>query len=296
MANIIRDILQLVLSNFPLIGVLALTTMGLTLTFKTANVANFAQAITSTIGAYMAGILYRDFGVSPAMALLAGTTLCFTFGLLVDAVIIRHIGGGSGRIMVTIGLIVLITAGIPLVFGTIPYNFPRFFTGHLDFNLFGLDLSVTRNGLFILLTSVVVIGILFAALHLTKWGLGVRGTASSMVVAAMMGVNTNLMTAMSWAISSACGGLGAILLASQTQAININMLAAVQAYSLLAFVLGGFSSFYGPVIGAVIIPIALALIAYISGIWATALLYIAVMLVILLKPSGLFGKFAEKKV
>ena len=287
---------QLILNNLYLIGVLALSTMGITLTYKTTNVANFSQAITSTIGAYMAGLMVRDLGCNPWLAMVAGVLLCFVIGVLVDAVVVRNIGGGSGRTMVTIALIVIFTAGIPLVYGTIPYNFPRFFKEQIEFTLFGMQFNVTQNALFVLLLSIAVIGLIFAALNLTKWGLGVRGTSSNLYVAAMMGVNTNMMTALSGGISSACGALAAILLASQTQVINLTMLGSVQANSLLAFVLGGFSSFYGPVVGAAIIPVVQSLMAFISGIWASALLYIVVMLVILIKPAGLFGKSVQKKV
>ena len=296
MANVFHDVFQLILNNLYLIGVLALSTMGITLTYKTTNVANFSQAITSTIGAYMAGLMVRDFGCNPWLAMVAGVLLCFVIGVLVDAVVVRNIGGGSGRTMVTIALIVIFTAGIPLVYGTIPYNFPRFFKEQIEFTLFGMQFNVTQNALFVLLLSIAVIGLIFAALNLTKWGLGVRGTSSNLYVAAMMGVNTNMMTALSWGISSACGALAAILLASQTQVINLTMLGSVQANSLLAFVLCVFSSFYGPVVGAAIIPVVQSLMAFISGIWASALLYIVVMLVILIKPAGLFGKSVQKKV
>lgn len=295
MAAIFRDVFQLILNNLYLIGVLALSTMGIALTYKTANAMNFAQAITSTIGAYMAGLLVRDYSVSPWVALVVGVALCFTIGILIDAVVVRHVGI-SGRAMVTIALIVIFTAGIPLVYGTIPYNFPRFFKEQIEFELFGMRFNVTQNALFVLILSAVVIGVIFAALHLTKWGLGVRGTASNLYVASMMGVNTNLMTALSWGISCGCGALAAILQASQTQVISITMLGSVQANSLLAFVMGGYTSFYGPVIGAAIIPILHSLMAKISGIWASALLYILVMLVILIKPAGLFGKAVQKKV
>lgn len=294
--NALHDIIQLVFSNFHLIGVVMLSTMGIMLCLKTANVANFAQYITSTVGAYVAGLLVRDFGCSPWIGMIAGVLICFIIGILLDAVVIRHIGGGNGRVMVTIALIVIFTAGIPLVFGTIPYNFPRFFQKQIEFTLFGMNFNVTQNGLFVLVLSLVVIAIIVLALNLTKWGLGVRGTSANMYVAAMMGVNTNMMTALSWGISSACGALAAILLASQTQVINISMLGTVNSYSLLACVLGGLTSFYGPVIGAAIIPLVLSLMAFISGIWSSALLYIAVMLVILIKPAGLFGKTIQKKV
>lgn len=295
MADIFHDVFQLILNNLYLIGVLALSTLGITLTYKTANATNFAQAITSVVGAYMAGLLVRDYAVNSWLAMVAGVLVCFTLGVVIDAVIVRHVGI-AGRAMVTIALIVIITAGIPLVFGTIPYNYPRFFKEQIDFRLFGMEFNVTQNALFVLALSAVVIAIIFAALHLTKWGLGVRGTASNMYVAAMMGVNTNLMTALSWGISCACGALAAILQASQTQVISITMLGSVQANSLLAFVVGGFTSFYGPVIGAALIPILHSLMAFISGIWASALLYILVMLVILIKPAGLFGKDVQKKV
>ncbi|MDD6160413.1 MAG: branched-chain amino acid ABC transporter permease [Oscillospiraceae bacterium] len=295
MATVFHDTFQLILNNLYLIGVLALSTMGIALTFKTANATNFAQATTSTVGAYMAGWLVRDLSANPWVGLVVGVLLCFTIGILIDAVVVRHVGV-SGRAMVTIALIVIFTAAIPLVFGTIPYNYPRFFKNQIEFRLFGMDFNVTQNAVFIVLLSAAVIAIIFLALHLTKWGLGVRGTASNMYVASMMGVNTNLMTALSWGISSGCGALAAILQASQTQTISITMLGTVQANSLLAFVMGGFTTFHGPVVGAVIIPVLHSLMAKISGLWASALLYIIVMLVILIKPAGLFGKAVQKKV
>lgn len=296
MSDIIYNLLQTILSNLHQIGVLALSTLGIALTYKTANATNFSQAITATIGAYMAAFLVRDAGCNPFLAMLCGILLCLILGVVIDAVIVRHVGGGGGRAMVTIALIVIFNAGIPLVFGTIPYNYPRFFKGQVEFSLFGMQFNVTKNALFVLGLSMAVILLIFAALHFTKWGLGVRGTSSNMYVAAMMGVNTNLMTALSWGISSACGALAAILLGSQTQVVSTTMLGMVQSNSLLAFVLGGFNTFYGPVIGAIIIPIIHSLMAFISGIWASALLYIVVMLVILIKPAGLFGKAVQKKV
>ena len=198
--------------------------------------------------------------------------------------------------MVTIALIVIFTAAIPLVFGTIPFNFPRFFSGQIEFSLFGVDFNVTENALFVLLVSFAIIAIVFLALNLTKWGLGVRGTSSNMYVASMMGVNTHMMTALSWGISGACGALAGILMASQTQVINSTMLAMVSSNAFLALVVGGFATFFGPIIGAVLIQVVLSMMGFASGIWATALTYIVVMLVILAKPSGLFGKAIQKKV
>lgn len=290
------NVLQLVLNSLFQVGVLALTTMGMTLTFKTVSVANFAQAITSTVGAFMAAFLLRDAGFNAWTATFGGVAVCFVLGYIIDNVIIRNIAGGSGRIMITIGLIVLITAAIPLVFGLIPFSFPRYYMGNLNFTFLGMELYVSANALFVFGLSAAVLGIIFLALRFTKWGLGVRSTASNKVVASMMGVNTDLMTALSWGISSACGALAAVLYASQTSLVSITMLGTVLANSLLAFIVGGYNSFYGPSVGAAIIPIALVFLGMISGLWATALLYAIIMVLILIKPTGLFGTKTVKKV
>ena len=138
--------------------------------------------------------------------------------------------------------------------------------------------------------------VVFLALYKTKWGLMVRATASNSVIASMMGINTKRLTAISWAVSSACAALAAVMLGSQTTHVHVDMLVVVGTNSLLALVVGGYTSFYGPVIGALLIPTLLAMLAMISGLWANVLLYIVVLLVILIKPVGLFGERTMEKI
>ncbi len=290
-------VISALLQQTHMIGIMALTTLGIALTYKTANTANFAQSITATTGSFTAAFLLMRLGMPVWVAALGGVLTCFLLGLVIDGVIIRHVSAsGNGRVMITLGLIILITAFLPMVFGMIPYTFERFFDGLIEFELFGEQFTVTKNSLFILCASIVIVAIVFLALNLTKWGLGMRATASNSAVASMLGINTNNMTAISWGISSACAALGAIFLSSQNTNVNINMLATVQTASLLSFIMGGFTSFYAPVIGAVIMPFATALLPLISGLWYNVLLYVFVLLVILIRPNGLFGKQAIKKV
>ena len=99
-----------------------------------------------------------------------------------------------------------------------------------------------------------------------------------------------------YAVSAACGALSAIFYASQTTNVSIDMLASLQSQALLAFVLGGYSSFYGPVLGAILIPMASIIFSLMSGLWSNALMYVAILLVILVKPKGLFAKATIQKV
>lgn len=289
--------LQILLNNLHLIGIIALSTLGLTLTYKTANTTNFAQSITSTMGAFVAAYIYMKIFDNAWGATICGIAVCFLIGFVLDTVFVRRVSGkGAGRVMITLGLIILFNAFIPMIFGMIPYEFSRFFNGTLSFTFAGYDLTVTKNGLFIFCASFLVVGILFSALSFTKWGLGVRATAANMQVASLMGINTNRITAMSWAISGACGGLAAIFYASQTTKVGVDMLVTVQSNSLMALVLGGYSTFYGPLLGAIIISVANIVFAMYSGLWSNSMLYIAILLVILVRPEGLFSKTIAKKV
>jgi len=293
----LASLFQIFLNSLFLIGVLSLSTLGITLTYKTASVANFAQGITATVGAFTAAFMLVRGGFNPWVAGLGGILICFVIGGAVDFLVVSRLKSGPvGRVMVTLGLILIITAFLPEIFGTIPYNFPRFFDGNFNFTLFGTNFTMTRNGLFIFITALAVIAIVFLALYKTKWGLMVRATASNSVVASMLGINTKRLTAISWAVSSAVAALAAVLLGSQTTNVNVDMLAVVGTNSLLALVVGGYTSFYGPVVGAVLIPTLLAMLAMISGLWANVLLYIVVLLVILIKPMGLFGEKTMDKI
>ncbi len=294
----LQSIIQTILSNLHLVGILALATMGIMLVFKTSFTTNFAQGMMATIGVFTAATLITKFGFNRFIAIGAGILISFIIGILIDTIIIRKAKNINvvGKQMITMGLVIVITAIIPIVFGTIPLEFGRFFDGNLNFAIAGMNLFITKNGLFIVVASTIIISIVYIALNFTKWGLGVRSTAANETVASMMGVNTKVITAMSWSIAGALGAIAAIFLASQNGSVEASMMVSTQVNGFLASVLGGFFSFYGPLVGAALIPICKSLIAIFSGVWSGVILYTLVLLVVLIKPVGLFGKKISKKV
>lgn len=293
-----QTIIQTILSNAHLAGVLVLATTGIMLVFRTSFTTNFAQGMMAMVGVFTATLLITKFQVNVWIAVLAGIVISFVLGLFIDTMIIRKAKNVNvvGKQMITMGLVIIISALIPLVYGTIPFEFSRFLVGNFEFALVGMDLYITRNGLLILGVAAAIVSVIFVALYFTKWGLGVRATASNETVASMMGINTRIITALSWSIAGGCGSVAAILLASQTGSVESTMMTSVQVNGFLASILGGFSSFYGPIIGAIIIPISKALIAIFNSLWSSVILYSLILLVILIKPIGLFGKKINKKV
>ena len=132
-----------------------------------------------------------------------------------------------------------------------------------------------------------------------------RATASNEFVADMLGVNTHAITAISWALAGALGAVAATIFATIPSNINYPLfLTSVQVNAFMAGILGGFSTFFGPVLAAIIIPLATILVRVLSLVdgfngltsWVDAVVYVLILLVILAKPQGLFGKRTVKKV
>ena len=118
----------------------------------------------------------------------------------------------------------------------------------------------------------------------------------------MMGINTKVITAVSWGIAGALGAVAAIIYNGNATFSSALVMTSTQINAFLAGILGGFITFHGPVIGAVIIYLLSAIVGCICihvpelSMWKSAIVYGMVMLMVLIKPQGLFGKKMVKKV
>lgn len=302
---------------------LALATFAIVLIFRTSFTTNFAQGMIGTVAAFMTTYMLMPIpdiqGNLPApslsqymLAILLGIVVSFFVSMLVDILVFRNARYISpvGKQIVTMGLVLIITGLLPLFFGISERSLPRIdsvfentfvmtmLTGITDFlDVFGI--GVKEHIVLSFLVSAIILTVLFVALKFTKWGLGVRATASNEKVASMMGVNTKVITAMSWAIAGALGAVAAILVSSSKGTfgnVTTYFMIAIQVQAFFSAILGGFSTFYGPVIGAVIFSIMNNLFGVYFNPWGTTVLYLTIMAIVLVKPLGLFGKKVAKKV
>jgi branched-chain amino acid transport system permease protein len=170
---------------------------------------------------------------------------------------------------------------------------PKFSFDNIEFTFWGQSLYITEHALICVITALIGLSVLFTALKFTKWGISLRSTASSETVAQMMGINTKLVTGITWGIA---GAFVAVAGCSTAMALNSGMMGQVQIFGFLACVLGGISSFWAPIVGCVIIPLLLNYSSIFSPKWATLISFIIIMLIIMIRPNGLFGKKYVKKV
>ena len=285
----------------------ALVTMAITLIFKTSYTTNFAQGVISAFGAYVVSSALSGMGLSLWISLPIGMLASMLIAVCVDVLIFRNgrYVNALGKQIITMGLISLVVGAIPLIFGLSDPEFKSFISGNIIIELSdGTSASVTKNALVCMALAVVVITTIFLLLRFSKWGLSVRATASNEYVAGMMGINTHVVTAISWGLAGALGALAATINASSGTVVSGYFMTNYQVYAFLAGILGGFGTFYGPVIAALMIPLANNLIQYFVNVigkpeltgWSMVIVYAIALVIIFFKPQGIFGKKIARKV
>lgn len=287
--------LQLFLRSIETGAIYALATLGIIIVFRTNFVINFAQGVMGMFGTYIITVLFVRHGLSVPAAIALGLLISVGIGFLVDFLIIRRTKkvDGSGKEIITLGLMMVFVGIAPMLFGVDPLRLPKVIeTG--AFTLGGANLSF-NSLLNIVIGAGLTIG-LFLLLQKTKLGLAIRSTASNERTARLMGVPTKNITLFAWALAMVLGSLAGAMIAPTTS-VTVNVMDSVQVNAFIACVLGGFQTFYGPVIGAYVIAVLTNLFSYyISSVWGTQLLYLLIIVFLCFKPVGLVGRKIVKKV
>ncbi len=287
--------IQLFLRGLETGSVYALATLGIIIIARTSGVTNFALGTIATLNTYVVAWLSGKMGVPLLPSILIGVICAILISFLIDLLLIRHtmkITPMSKQI-IALGLIMIFSGVAPSVFGVDPY--PMQYLLSTESIRIG-EAALTYNSMFnIGLVLAVLIG-LFYLLQKTKLGIAIRTTASIEPVARLMGVPTKLVTLFAWTLACVLGTLAGVMVSPSTT-VHINLMAGVQMNALFACVLGGFQTFYGAVVAAFILGVGKNLLVYfVSDSWGEQILFVLVLVVLAVRPVGLFGKKYIKKV
>ena len=287
--------LQLFLRSLETGAIYALAALGVIIVYRTNFMVNFAQGTMGMFGAYIVTTLYAKMGLSLPVCILLGIVSGALIGVVVDFLVIRRTKrvAGSGKEIITLGMMMAFLGITPMLFGVDPMRLPKLIeTG--DLNILGANISF--NSLFNIVFGLGLTVALFLILQKTKLGLAIRTTASSERTARLMGVPTKLVTLFSWVLAMILGTLAGVMIAPSTS-VTTNLMDSVQVNALIACVLGGFQTFYGPVIGAYIIAVLNNMLSYyVDSTWGLQIVYLLIIIFIVFKPVGLIGKKVTKKV
>ncbi|SMC79509.1 branched-chain amino acid ABC transporter permease [Papillibacter cinnamivorans] len=299
------NFIQILFSSLEIGSVYALAALGIIIIFRTSQLINFAQGSLGMFSAYIAAFFIQGgesslevqvMKHSTIIAVLVGMLAAFLMGVIIDFLVVRRAKKQTSPLalpIITLGIVMMLTGLAPIVFGGNPLAFPRFIE-NASVSILGVTIMV--NSIVCIILGFMVLAAVFLFLQNTVWGLAVRTTASNETTARLMGVPTKIVTMVAWAVAAALGALSALILAPST-VVDIVMMDGVQLNAFIACVLGGFQTFYGPVIGAYILALTKNIFGfYISTTWGTAINYVLILIFIVIRPYGLFGKKTVKKV
>lgn len=283
-------LLQLIIIGTALGAIYGLLALGFTLVYKATRVFNFAQGDLMMLGAYiLVSFSVTDFQLSPWIAIPLTLAMSIPVGILFQFLFVRPLIGQPFLpvVMATIGAALIIQAAIQMYWGVIELPYQTVFPSRV------FDVEGVRVSSFDLITIAVAAACvaLFALFFkLTKIGLQMRAAAENNEAAILSGINVHRVSLVAWGIGTLLAFVAGVILANQQGAVTFSL----TGLALLAFpavVIGGLESIPGAVVGGLIVGILQALIAgYYDPLAQDALVFAALLLMLLVRPTGLFGQ------
>lgn len=285
---------QAVVNGLTIGAVYALLALSIALIFKTMDTVNFATASMGALCAFLFFQVGTALGLGWVAGLAASAVGAVLLGAAVERGIVRPLGGSDlfRLVLATMGLDILLTNGTQLVFGPGVRNIGAPLpTGSIV--LGGVNLDVSR--LVILGIAVVATTAFAIVLRTTNLGLGMRAFAQDPQAAALMGIPARRVSRWTWVMSSLLGASAAILVASVT-VLSVGFLEGAFISAFTAAVLGGLSSLPGAVAGGFILGVLEALsVTYAPRSITASLPVLLIVAVLLVRPSGLFGRASAQR-
>lgn len=271
--------------------------LALVLIYRSTHIVNFAQGEMAMFSTFIAWQLMR-WGAPVAVAILLTLVISFIGGLLIERVVIRPVEQASVLtvVIVTLGLLLVFNQSAGWIWNFLVKSFPSAFpSGRLEVS----GVRVPYHSLGIIAVLAVTVLFLYVLFQYTKVGLAMRAAASNPESSRLVGIRVGRMLMLGWGLAAMLGALAGVMIAPALF-LEPNMMFGVQIYAFAAATLGGFDSPVGAVVGGVIVGVTENLAGtYVD--WIGSDLKIAVPLliifaVLLVRPTGLFGKQVVARV
>ena len=292
------DILvQQVVSGLATGGIYASLALALVMIYQATDVVNFAQGEMAMFSTYLAWTFLQA-GMPYWVAFCCTVALAFVAGLVIERVVIRPVENAPilSIVIVTLGLLVILNSTAGWIYSYIQKPFPSPFPskpiriGNIVFGAHDLGaIGVT----------LVVLALLFAFFRYTTLGLAMRAAAQNPVSSRLCGIRVSWMLALGWGLAAAFGAVAGIMVAPVVF-LDPNMMVGIQLYAFAAATVGGFTSPLGAVVGGLLVGVTENLVGtYVSFIGTELKLTVAlamIIVVLLVRPSGLFGRTVVRRV
>jgi branched-chain amino acid transport system permease protein len=289
-------ILQQCINGLQLGAVYALIALGYTMVYGVLRLINFAHGDIFMLGAFIAYFLISKFNIPIYLVFIITMALTGCAGFIIEKVAYKPLRGAPkiSLLITAVGVSLFLEYFLSLksIFTADYIAFPR------PFEVTSYDLSiftVTNVQLLIFAITGVSLILLYALVYKTKQGKAMRAVSHDPEVASLMGINIDATISFTFVVGAALAGVGGILYAIAYPQINVFMGVMPGLKSFIAAVLGGIGIIHGAVLGGFIIGMSEVFVsAFLSSTFRDGVIFIILLIVLLLKPSGIFGKRIEK--
>ena len=285
-----------VLNGLQLGSIYALVALGYTMVYGIILLLNFAHGDIIMVGAYISWIVMSQLGMSPVLAIILSVGGCTLLGVLIDKVAYAPLRDAPRlSILITaIGVSYFLENGAQLVFGADAKVVPSYFDLE-NLQVGGVSISMTAV-VTIAVTAISTV-VLTVLVQKTKLGKAMRAVSEDMGAARLMGINVNTTISFTFAVGSALAGIGAVLYSMAYQQATPTMGIMLGTKAFVAAVLGGIGSIPGAVIGGLLVGFAEVFVSAIGlSTWKDAVVYLLLIIVLVVRPTGILGRPMTEKV
>ena len=284
------------LNGLQLGSIYALVALGYTMVYGIILLLNFAHGDIIMVGAYISWIAMAQLGMHPALAALLSIVGCMALGVAIDKIAYASLREAPrlSVLITAIGVSYFLESGSQLIFGADAKVVPAFV------NLTTVSVgSVTLSLTAILTVAITCIStvVLTFLVQKTRLGKAMRAVSEDMGAARLMGVNVNSTISFTFAVGSALAGIGAILYSMAYHQATPTMGIMLGTKAFVAAVLGGIGSIPGAVVGGLVVGfVEVAVAALGLSVWQDAVVFLLLIVVLVVKPTGLLGHAVTEKV
>ena len=293
--SLISQIISQLVNGLQSGSIYALVALGYSMVYGIILLLNFAHGDIIMIGAYVVFYAMTSFSLPPLVAVLLAVIACTLLGALIEKVAYTPLRSAPrlSLLITAIGVSFLLENGAQLVFGAGAKNVPSFIDGGVQIG--GVYLSYVS--VVTILVSVASMVVLTFLVQKTKLGKAMRAVSEDMGAAQLMGISLNRTISFTFAVGSALAGIGSVLYICAYGQASPTMGSMLGLKAFVAAVLGGIGSIPGAMIGGFVIGLLEALVTAVGlSTWKDGVVFAVLIVVLLVKPTGILGRKITEKV
>ena len=289
--------LQYLANGLTMGSVYAIIALGYTMVYGIAKMLNFAHGDVIMIGAYISFCVTSYLELPAIVSVLGAVAVCTALGILIEGLAYKPLrqAGPLAVLITAIGVSYFLQNAAQLIWGATPKNFTSIVSFPVPEGLRAYNVSAV--GIVTVVACLVIMAGLMWFTGRTKMGKAMRACSEDKAAAQLMGINVNRTISMTFAIGSALAAIAGVLLCSYSPVLQptTGSMPGIKAFTAAVF--GGIGSIPGAFVGGILLGIIEAMAqAYISTSLANSIVFGVLIVVLLVKPAGLFGKYVPEKV